>query len=84
MADTEQAPVHALLTDGTTIRIRRSHPGDHAGVLHLYGGMPDANLRLRFFAISRTSARQAAERVAAARVHLLPRRPHDPYLRRLR
>nr|BFD81818.1 bifunctional GNAT family N-acetyltransferase/acetate--CoA ligase family protein [Streptomyces sp. Xyl84] len=66
MTDTEQAPVHALLTDGTTIRIRRSNPGDHAGVLHLYEEMSDANLRLRFFAISRTSARQAAERVAAA------------------
>ncbi len=66
MTDTHtgQAPVHALLADGTTIRIRRSSPGDRAAVLRLYEEMSDENLRLRFFSISRASARQAAERVA--------------------
>ncbi|MGW0080330.1 bifunctional acetate--CoA ligase family protein/GNAT family N-acetyltransferase [Streptomyces sp. NPDC003393] len=64
MTATEPAPVHALLTDGTTVRIRRSTPDDHAEVLRLYEEMSDENLRLRFFSLSRTSARQAAQRVA--------------------
>ncbi|MFF8594568.1 GNAT family N-acetyltransferase [Streptomyces sp. NPDC015220] len=63
MTETEQTPVHALLADGTTVRIRRPNPGDRAGVLRLYEEMSDENLRLRFFLVSRPSARQAAERV---------------------
>ncbi|MFI1539771.1 bifunctional acetate--CoA ligase family protein/GNAT family N-acetyltransferase [Streptomyces anandii] len=69
MTDTDRPPVHALLTDGTTVRIRRAGPDDHDQVLHLYEQMSDANLRLRFFSVSRTSARQGADRVAG------PRRP---------
>ncbi|MET7380605.1 GNAT family N-acetyltransferase [Streptomyces sp. NPDC005526] len=69
MTDTQEPPVHALLTDGTTVRIRRAVPGDHDQVLRLYEEMSDTNLRLRFFSLSRASARQAADRAAA------PRRP---------
>ncbi|GHD97193.1 bifunctional acetate--CoA ligase family protein/GNAT family N-acetyltransferase [Streptomyces naganishii] len=64
MTDTERPPVHALLTDGTTVRIRRAGPDDHDQVLRLYERMSDDNLRLRFFSVSRTSARQGADRVA--------------------
>ncbi|MGV9350697.1 bifunctional acetate--CoA ligase family protein/GNAT family N-acetyltransferase [Streptomyces spiralis] len=64
MTDTAQPPVHALLTDGTTVRIRRSTSDDHAEVLRLYEEMSDKNLRLRFFSVSRASARQGAQRVA--------------------
>ncbi|MFK4145370.1 GNAT family N-acetyltransferase [Streptomyces sp. NPDC004065] len=64
MSDTQQQPVHALLTDGTTVRVRAAGPGDHDAVLRLYEQMSDDNLRLRFFSVSRTSARQGADRVA--------------------
>ncbi|MDX3458621.1 bifunctional GNAT family N-acetyltransferase/acetate--CoA ligase family protein [Streptomyces sp. ME02-8801-2C] len=55
--------VHALLTDGTTVCVRAAGPDDHDAVLRLYSGMSDANLRLRFFAVSHRSAEQAAARV---------------------
>ncbi|WP_327714337.1 bifunctional GNAT family N-acetyltransferase/acetate--CoA ligase family protein [Streptomyces sp. NBC_00490] len=64
MTEVQQTPVHALLTDGTTVRIRRAGPGDHDEVQRLYEQMSAENLRQRFSAISRTSARQAADRVA--------------------
>ena len=56
--------VHAPLADGTTVCVRAAGPGDHDDVLRLYTEMSDANLRLRFFAVSRRSAEQAAARVA--------------------
>ncbi|MFI8191505.1 GNAT family N-acetyltransferase [Streptomyces sp. NPDC085946] len=56
--------VHALLTDGTTVCVRPAGPDDREAVLRLYTGMSEANLRLRFFAVSRRSAEQAAARVA--------------------
>ncbi|MFD9637241.1 bifunctional acetate--CoA ligase family protein/GNAT family N-acetyltransferase, partial [Streptomyces violascens] len=55
-------PVHALLTDGTTVRIRPAQPGDHAQVLRMFEEMSPENLRLRFFSIARSSARRAADR----------------------
>ncbi|WP_306316713.1 MULTISPECIES: bifunctional GNAT family N-acetyltransferase/acetate--CoA ligase family protein [unclassified Streptomyces] len=61
---TPGAPVHALLADGTTVRIRRAGPQDRAAVLRLYETMSPEHLRLRFFSLSRASARQAADRVA--------------------
>ncbi|RSS03041.1 GNAT family N-acetyltransferase [Streptomyces sp. WAC00469] len=64
MTTTGPACVHALLADGTTIRIRCPVTGDRAAVRRLYEEMSDENLRLRFFSLSRSSARQAAERVA--------------------
>ena len=56
-------PVHALLTDGTTVSVRPAGPADQEAVLRLYTEMSDANLRLRFFSVSRRSAEQAAARV---------------------
>ncbi|GAA3494846.1 bifunctional GNAT family N-acetyltransferase/acetate--CoA ligase family protein [Streptomyces prasinosporus] len=56
--------VHALLTDGTTVCVRPAGPDDREAVLRLYTEMSEANLRLRFFAVSRRSAEQAAARVA--------------------
>ncbi|MEU1911364.1 bifunctional acetate--CoA ligase family protein/GNAT family N-acetyltransferase [Streptomyces massasporeus] len=56
--------VHALLTDGTTVCVRLARPDDQQAVLRLYSEMSDANLRLRFFSVSRRSAEQAAVRVA--------------------
>ncbi|MFF5022947.1 GNAT family N-acetyltransferase [Streptomyces collinus] len=64
MTGTDEAPVHALLTDGTTVRIRRAGPADRADVLRLYEEMAPENLRLRFFSLSATSAGRAADRVA--------------------
>jgi acyl-CoA synthetase (NDP forming)/L-amino acid N-acyltransferase YncA len=55
--------VHALLTDGTTVRIRQAEPADHDAVLDLYEGMSAENLRRRFFAVSHRSAEQAADRL---------------------
>ncbi|MFJ8383973.1 GNAT family N-acetyltransferase [Streptomyces sp. NPDC094438] len=58
--------VHALLTDGTTVRIRPAQPGDHARVLRMFEEMSPENLRLRFFSTARNSARQAADRCCGA------------------
>ncbi|MGA5037802.1 GNAT family N-acetyltransferase [Streptomyces capoamus] len=64
MTGLQEAPVHALLSDGTTVRIRKAGPADRERVQRLYDEMSPQNLRLRFFALSPSSARQAAERVA--------------------
>ncbi|MFE6282102.1 GNAT family N-acetyltransferase [Streptomyces sp. NPDC057877] len=58
-------PVHALLADGTTVRIRPVEPADRAQLEGLYQEMSPENLRLRFFAASRRAADQAAERACA-------------------
>ncbi|MEU3844378.1 GNAT family N-acetyltransferase [Streptomyces sp. NPDC028635] len=55
-------PVHALLTDGTTVCIRSARPDDHPRVRRLYGDMSPENMRLRFFAVSPASAAAAADR----------------------
>ncbi|MGW5613035.1 bifunctional acetate--CoA ligase family protein/GNAT family N-acetyltransferase [Streptomyces sp. NPDC003877] len=62
---TDRPPVHALLADGTTVCVRPAGPGDHARVEGLYEEMSPENLRKRFFAVSRRSARLAAERACA-------------------
>ncbi|MET9450541.1 bifunctional acetate--CoA ligase family protein/GNAT family N-acetyltransferase [Streptomyces cinerochromogenes] len=64
MTGIQEAPVHALLADGTTVRIRQAGPADREKVQRLYEEMAPQNLRLRFFSVSPSSARQAAERVA--------------------
>ncbi|WP_435812156.1 hypothetical protein [Streptomyces olivaceoviridis] len=64
MTGIQEAPVHALLADGTTVRIRQAGPSDREEVRRLYEEMSPQNLRLRFFSVSPSSARQAAERVA--------------------
>ncbi|MFD5126845.1 bifunctional acetate--CoA ligase family protein/GNAT family N-acetyltransferase [Streptomyces olindensis] len=59
-------PVHALLTDGTTVCIRPVLPGDHDQLEGLYEEMSPENLRLRFFAASHRSATAAADRACAS------------------
>ncbi|MET9730552.1 GNAT family N-acetyltransferase [Streptomyces sp. NPDC006458] len=58
-------PVHALLTDGTTVCVRPVVPGDHDRLEALYEEMSPENLRLRFFAVSRRSVAMAADRACA-------------------
>ncbi|MFP3986679.1 bifunctional GNAT family N-acetyltransferase/acetate--CoA ligase family protein [Streptomyces sp. E11-3] len=55
--------VHALLADGTTVRIRPVDASDRAAVLRLHEDMSAENLRWRFFGLSRTSAQLAADRM---------------------
>ncbi|MDT7839931.1 bifunctional acetate--CoA ligase family protein/GNAT family N-acetyltransferase [Streptomyces justiciae] len=59
-------PVHALLADGRTVRIRPVRRDDHDQLQGLYKEMSPENLRLRFFAASRRSAEMAADRACAA------------------
>ncbi|MEO3755285.1 GNAT family N-acetyltransferase [Streptomyces sp. B6B3] len=56
---------HALLADGTTVRIRPVVPEDSEQVGRLYQEMSAENLRSRFFAASRWSGRQETERMCA-------------------
>ncbi|MGW5640416.1 bifunctional acetate--CoA ligase family protein/GNAT family N-acetyltransferase [Streptomyces sp. NPDC003832] len=58
--------VHALLADGTTVRIRPVRPSDHDRVRGLYEEMAPENLRMRFFTTSPASAGPAADRVCRA------------------
>ncbi|MCX4784966.1 GNAT family N-acetyltransferase [Streptomyces sp. NBC_01221] len=58
--------VSALLADGSTVRLRPARPDDHARVLRLYDNMSVANLRSRFFGVSRLSGAQAADRLCVA------------------
>ncbi|MGW7520111.1 bifunctional acetate--CoA ligase family protein/GNAT family N-acetyltransferase [Streptomyces sp. NPDC054796] len=62
-AEPRPRDVHALLSDGTTVRIHRAAPSDSDEVLRLYEGMSAQNLRLRFFSVSDRSARLAADHV---------------------
>ncbi|RLU89214.1 GNAT family N-acetyltransferase [Streptomyces griseocarneus] len=59
-------PVHALLKDGTTVRVRQAVPEDRASVLRLYERMSPENLRLRFFSTGTSAGRRAAEQACAA------------------
>ncbi|MFD5515450.1 GNAT family N-acetyltransferase [Streptomyces sp. NPDC127066] len=61
----ERHPVHALLADGTTVRIRPALPGDHDRLRGFYEEMSPENLRLRFFSLGRRSADLAADRACA-------------------
>ncbi|MFM9589238.1 GNAT family N-acetyltransferase [Streptomyces scabiei] len=58
-------PVHALLADGTTARIRAVERDDHHQLQGLYEEMSPENLRLRFFGASMRSAESAADRACA-------------------
>ncbi|MFH8680737.1 GNAT family N-acetyltransferase [Streptomyces lydicus] len=57
--------VCALLADGSTVRLREACPDDRGQVLRLYEEMSADNLRSRFFAASRRSGQQAADRLCA-------------------
>jgi GNAT superfamily N-acetyltransferase len=59
-------PVHALLADGTTVRIRPVTAHDREQLRGLYEEMSTENLRMRFFGASRRSAEMAADRACAA------------------
>ncbi len=61
----DRPTVHALLADGTTVRIRLVRPSDHDQVRGFYEEMSADNLRLRFFSASRRSAATAADRACA-------------------
>ncbi|MFD5240331.1 bifunctional acetate--CoA ligase family protein/GNAT family N-acetyltransferase [Streptomyces tendae] len=64
--DTPHRPaVHALLTDGTTVRIRAVEPRDHDQLEGLYAEMSPDNRRLRFFSAGSRSAGPAADTVCA-------------------
>jgi len=73
-APTQQV-TYALLTDGTTVEIRPTRPGDFEAVRDMHAGMSPENLYMRFFGISRVAAEQEAQRVcrepAADRAALL-------------
>ncbi len=60
--DTPSRPaVHALLTDGATVRIRPVEPGDHDQLERLYAEMSPDNRRLRFFSAGSRSAGLAVD-----------------------
>lgn len=73
MTSTEQpsGSAYALLSDGTTVRIRSARPEDRERVLRLFTGMSPENLRLRFFTVGARSAEAAAERISSAGDHAL-------------
>jgi acyl-CoA synthetase (NDP forming)/GNAT superfamily N-acetyltransferase len=54
---------YALLTDGTTVKIRPSRPDDFEAVRDMHARMSPENLYMRFFGISRVAAEQEARRV---------------------
>jgi acyl-CoA synthetase (NDP forming)/GNAT superfamily N-acetyltransferase len=55
--------VYALLADGATARIRPAGPDDLGVVQQMHEAMSQDNSYLRFFSMSRTVARQEAERI---------------------
>ncbi|WP_234433806.1 GNAT family N-acetyltransferase [Streptomyces rimosus] len=66
MTSTEQpgSSVYALLSDGTTVCVRRACPEDRERVLRLFTGMSPENLRLRFFTVGAKSGEAAADRIS--------------------
>jgi len=55
--------VYALLADGSTACIRPAGPDDLGAVQQMHEAMSQDNSYLRFFSMSRTAARQEAERI---------------------
>jgi acyl-CoA synthetase (NDP forming)/GNAT superfamily N-acetyltransferase len=60
----EQAPVYALLADGTTVEIRPAVPGDFDAVKAMHEAMSPENSYLRFFHTSRLNAEIEARRIS--------------------
>jgi acyl-CoA synthetase (NDP forming)/RimJ/RimL family protein N-acetyltransferase len=54
---------YALLTDGSTVRIRRAEPQDADAVRELHAAMSPDNAYLRFFSLSPVNAEREAERI---------------------
>ncbi|XRQ09229.1 GNAT family N-acetyltransferase [Actinomadura welshii] len=63
MTEFNDAPVFALLTDGTQVEIRRLVEADRDEVRRLHGGLSDESLYLRFFGLNRSMAGHVAGRV---------------------
>nr|WSY50436.1 GNAT family N-acetyltransferase [Streptomyces sp. NBC_00886] len=57
--------VHALVADGTALRIRPARPGDREQVLRLYQGLSTESLRFRFFGPSRHLVERAAAKACS-------------------
>ena len=55
--------VYALLSDGTTVLIRRATPGDFVAVKAMHEEMSPTNAYLRFFSLSRTAPEREARRI---------------------
>ncbi|MFJ4467441.1 GNAT family N-acetyltransferase [Streptomyces sp. NPDC089424] len=62
-----QPQTYALLTDGSTVRIRPAASEDRDGILRLYEEMSLENVRLRFFGVSLRCAELAADRAVSGR-----------------
>ncbi|AOT62272.1 GNAT family N-acetyltransferase [Streptomyces rubrolavendulae] len=61
-----QRSTHALLADGSTVRVRPAVPEDAPRVLRFYEDLSERTARLRFLATGHRSAELAAARVAEA------------------
>ncbi|KAF2776433.1 hypothetical protein STPH1_1091 [Streptomyces sp. OM5714] len=59
--DPGRPAIHALLTDGTTVRIRAVEPEDHARLHRLHEKTSPDNLRMCLFAVRPHSAAVAAD-----------------------
>ncbi len=59
----DEAPVYALLADGTTVEIRPAGPDDFGAVKAMHEAMSPDNTYLRFFNISRLAAETEARRI---------------------
>ena len=57
------AGVYALLTDGSTVRIRPARPGDVDAVREMHASMSPDNMYLRFFSLSPHNAEREAQRI---------------------
>jgi acyl-CoA synthetase (NDP forming)/RimJ/RimL family protein N-acetyltransferase len=58
-----QAPIYALLADGTTIEVRAAGPADYDAVRQMHAAMSPDNVYLRFFNLSPRAAEEEAKRV---------------------
>ncbi|KOV62222.1 hypothetical protein ADL01_30220 [Streptomyces sp. NRRL WC-3618] len=76
--------VHALLADGPTGCVRSALSDDPDQLQGFYEELSPDNLRPRFADVNPALARTEGVTVPDARPRLLPRRPQDPYPRRLR
>src|SRR6185437_15590872 len=60
---TQQTGVYALLSDGTTVRIRPIVAEDFAAIKAMHEAMSPTNAYLRFFSMSKAAAEQEARRI---------------------
>ena len=63
MSTGSEASAYALLTDGTTIKIRPARPEDFGAVRDMHTKMSTNNLYLRFFGVSPMAAEREARRI---------------------